>query len=114
MDYVRFYKKSLGIDFSGKDYDIHHLDGNHGNNNLSNLLLLPKKLHHQYHFSCPPKEVCTPDLVPQSILEPGVGFNNFLLESLEHFFTAYIECCKWADYKEYLLGNIPNIHGIEL
>lgn len=48
-DYRLKYKRYYGIDFSN-DYEIHHIDLDHGNNAIENLLLLPKKLHRQYHF----------------------------------------------------------------
>lgn len=42
------YKRYYGIEFDSK-YDVHHIDGNHENNNISNLILLPKDLHQKYH-----------------------------------------------------------------
>lgn len=32
-----------------KDLDIHHIDCNRENNDIDNLILLPKKLHQDYH-----------------------------------------------------------------
>lgn len=31
------------------DFDIHHIDFNRENNNIKNLVALPKKLHKEYH-----------------------------------------------------------------
>lgn len=45
------YKKYYDIDFS-KDYDIHHIDFDRNNNEINNLILLPKKLHNKYHLLC--------------------------------------------------------------
>ena len=42
------YKRYYGIEFDS-NHDIHHIDGNHKNNDISNLLLLPKDLHQKYH-----------------------------------------------------------------
>lgn len=33
----------------GKEYDIHHIDFNHENNDIENLLLLPNDLHQRLH-----------------------------------------------------------------
>lgn len=43
------YKRYYGIEFS-KDFDVHHIDFNRENNDISNLILLPKKLHRKYHM----------------------------------------------------------------
>lgn len=48
MDYRKKYKDFFKIQF-GKQYDIHHIDFNHENNNIENLLLLPKDLHKRLH-----------------------------------------------------------------
>lgn len=49
IDYRKYFKEYYGIDFSSK-YDIHHIDLNHNNNSIKNLMILPKDLHHKYHF----------------------------------------------------------------
>lgn len=46
--YRNKYKHHYGIEF-GKDYVIHHIDGDRSNNDISNLLLLPLSLHSKYH-----------------------------------------------------------------
>lgn len=43
------YKRYYGIDFD-ENYVIHHIDFNRQNNDISNLLLLPKELHQKYHL----------------------------------------------------------------
>ncbi len=48
MDYRKKYKDYFKIQF-GKEYDIHHIDFNHKNNDIDNLLLLPKDLHRRLH-----------------------------------------------------------------
>lgn len=48
-DYRLKYKRYYGIDFNS-DYVIHHIDLNHNNNDIDNLILLPKELHERYHF----------------------------------------------------------------
>jgi hypothetical protein len=48
MDYRKKYKDYFKIQF-GKEYDIHHIDFNHKNNDIENLLLLPKDLHQRLH-----------------------------------------------------------------
>ena len=48
-DYRLKYKRYYNIEFDN-NYDIHHIDFNHNNNDISNLILLPKELHTKYHL----------------------------------------------------------------
>lgn len=48
MNYRKFYEDAFGIKIP-KDYDVHHLDFNRHNNDLCNLLLIPKTLHAALH-----------------------------------------------------------------
>ena len=47
-DYREKYKRYYNIDF-GSDFVVHHIDENRQNNDISNLLLLPRELHSKYH-----------------------------------------------------------------
>lgn len=49
-NYRQYYKEYYGIDF-GSEFSIHHLDGNRDNNDIKNLILLPKELHNRLHFT---------------------------------------------------------------
>ena len=98
MDYRRFYKQRYGIEF-GSDYDIHHIDMNHENNDITNLILLPKVLHQKLHktfLECPIKgidvftfENCSNQLIC------GV-----LADNLQAAVEVYRECQYWASCKE--------------
>lgn len=48
-NYRALYKEHYNIDF-GDDMVVHHIDFNRSNNNIDNLLLMPKKLHSSYHW----------------------------------------------------------------
>lgn len=50
FNYRKYYKDYYGIDF-GKEFDIYHIDINRENNEINNLILLPKRLHLKYHYS---------------------------------------------------------------
>lgn len=50
-DYRKIYADYYGIKWDTKKYDVHHLDFNRKNNDAENLVLLPNKLHHQFHRS---------------------------------------------------------------
>jgi len=50
MNYRKLYEKYFGIKIP-PEFDIHHIDFNHENNNIENLILLPKSLHQRIHKS---------------------------------------------------------------
>lgn len=104
------FKRYYNIDFS-KDYIIHHIDGNHGNDDISNLMILPRKLHSQYHVL---KNVIDNHALSTIISGNQANQNNYYLGYYERFIAVLNECNKWYDFKMYLDGKLPNIHGIEL
>lgn len=48
-NYIKIYKQHLNINWDAKKYQIHHIDGNRKNNDILNLVLLPKTLHQKLH-----------------------------------------------------------------
>ena len=109
-NYRTSYKKYFGIEF-GREYAVHHIDGNRENNDISNLVLLPTKLHSKYHFL---KSIIEQQSLPTQIRGNGIHGQLYYLDCLERFLETLKECNKWYDFKMYLSGCIPNIHGIEL
>ena len=102
------YKRYYNIDFSS-DFSIHHIDLNHNDNDIDNLLLLPKKLHNKYHFYITAlSNMQFPILIKGNQCNP----NNYHLPFLRDFIEVIEECNKWYDYKMYLDGMIYNIHKI--
>lgn len=89
FNYRKFYKKYYGIEF-GKEFDVHHIDGDRDNNAISNLILLPKALHAKYHL-CRPKTLKTE--IDMSNL------SNTEYEVALRFYEAMIEIQKWKQYK---------------
>lgn len=100
-DYRSMYKRYYGIDF-GPDYIIHHIDLDRTNNDISNLLLLPKELHAKYHTIL--------NAISVSIGKPKAdGFVDLRLSNLEvtqYCFDMFAllpaviaECQKWIEYK---------------
>lgn len=52
--YRRIYEKHYGPipkDYNGRSYDIHHIDGNHRNNDPSNLIALSVDEHYKIHYN---------------------------------------------------------------
>lgn len=48
-DYKKFYSSLYGIKWNTKDFDVHHIDRDRSNNDIHNLVLLPKELHRELH-----------------------------------------------------------------
>ena len=48
MNYRKFYKETTGVEIP-KGFDVHHIDGYRNNNDISNLVAIPKKIHNLYH-----------------------------------------------------------------
>ena len=94
-DYRKKYMEYYNIDL-GEGFEIHHLDGNRNNNSIDNLLLLPKKLHREYHFY--KNIVCSCD-IPTQICGNGAHSQNYYLVAVERFIEIMRQCAMWYDYK---------------
>lgn len=49
FDYRQYYKDYYSIEFDGRKFEVHHIDKNRSNNDISNLILLPTSLHKLFH-----------------------------------------------------------------
>lgn len=50
MNYIKFYKKKLGIpNYNTNLWHIHHINMNRNDNSIENLVCIPKKLHEKLH-----------------------------------------------------------------
>ena len=97
-----------------KNFDIHHIDNNKYNNNINNLLMLPKKLHNDYHKITYEIKDLKISCEIKSVIDSGNRYNEYLFNLHKQLYITLKECNKWADYKQFLLGNIPNIHNINM
>lgn len=112
-DYRKLYKNYYGIDFD-KNYEIHHIDLNHENNEISNLVLLPKKLHRKYHLYIYGYDDNHELKLNVEISGNCLSANTYNMSVIENVMEVLNECNKWYDYKLYLEGIMPNIHSISL
>ena len=48
FNYRKFYEKQTNKKIP-KDFDIHHIDFNRENNDIANLVAIPRQLHKKYH-----------------------------------------------------------------
>lgn len=110
-NYKKIYEKHYNIKIP-KGYDIHHINLDHNDNSVENLVMLPRKLHQMYHklFNMIPDTI-TPN---KHISIFGRNANKFICNTISEFDVILEECNKWLDYREYLVGRMPNIHNIEV
>ena len=115
-DYRKKFKRYYGIDFSS-EYAVHHIDFDRSNNDISNLMILPKGLHSRYHFCISAMRSMNdgkgPKFTVDARIQP-VNRQGWYLSTLENFAEVMMECSIWGDYKLYLDGYLPNIHNITL
>ena len=112
MNYRELYEKTYNIKIPHQ-YDIHHIDLNHNNNVISNLMILPHELHEEYHKAIKDYEY---DKQFISIKIKGYQPNSerLAIDRLEYIISVLHKCDYWYDYKMYIEGKIPNIHNIKL
>lgn len=111
VDIKKFYESKTGIVIPN-GFEIHHIDCKKFNNKFENLVALPKEIHNRYHRLKPQITLKKTDYLLQSKVEQGSGSLVFYHGRLNEFIIVYNECIRWVDYRDYLTGMIPNIHGI--
>lgn len=98
MNYIKYYKEQLKVDFDSKYFVIHHIDLNRSNNNIDNLVLLPKELHIKYHYLFSRiKEML--DIKTFFIRGNSVNNHSCMKELLEQYLQVIEDCDKWYDEK---------------
>jgi hypothetical protein len=115
-DYRKLFKEAYNIDFSN-DFVIHHIDLDHKNNDIKNLMIMPKNLHNKYHFLL--KSVENSNDIFEKQFNAKIHSNiicgdNYNLKMCANLINVLIDCSKWYDYTLYLQGSIPNIHNLKI
>jgi len=102
MNYRKFYQEELGI-ILDKSYHVHHIDGNRQNNDIVNLVALPKKLHLKYH-----NQKAKYDFVVSSINECSYFFKceyKKYFSAIELFMDVKNEVAKYISIRDNILHN---------
>ena len=86
-NYRKIYEDNFGpipLDSDGRTYDIHHIDGNHNNNDPTNLKAVSIKEHYDIHYSQGDYYACLMissrmDISPKAIMDKitELGLNPF-------------------------------------
>lgn len=119
-NYKALFESHYGITVP-KGYEIHHIDLNHDNNSIENLMVIPKGLHRRYHFllskmGCSVSKTANPyEFIYDVRIHSGASsertLNNYYFNLLSEIL---LECREWYDYKLFLDGKLPNVHRISL
>ena len=122
-NYREKFKKHYGIVVDGTKYHIHHIDLNHDNNSIDNLMILPADLHKSYHDALNKVHSFTTAFNGNSKIfrkfDCRITGNEFNYLSVQHeafwqLCMVLIQCADWYDYKMFLDGKLSNIHHITL
>lgn len=106
-NYRKIYADYYGIVLS-PEYAIHHIDGNRSNNEINNLLLLPRKLHSKYHFY---KNIM--DGWDKNTRLSEIYPNTYLVDAIRKFSDACEECFYWYKVKDLMdMGASPESVGL--
>lgn len=108
--HIKIYKEITGLNWSSRLYHVHHLDGNNKNNHIDNLLLIPKDLHHRYHFY----KTSLPSAHPTEPTELGNCAIYHWATNMRGYVQALEEMQRWMDYKCHCVYGIPNLHGLSV
>lgn len=107
FDYREFYKRYYNIDFVGKEFEVHHIDFDRENNDIKNLILLPKKLHERYHELLPYVQSLIDDKAVKTIIEMNNG-QTLYYDEMKEFCEIMIEINAWKSKKNLMDMAIAN------
>lgn len=101
MKYRQLFMEHYGIKDPGPEFDVHHIDFNRENNDIHNLILLPRSLHRRYHMCVTAFHGARGmDIV----IDPKIGSedisSDYKLSMLRRFLDVAEEVKVWADRKE--------------
>ena len=104
MNYRKFYEKEVCKIPDG--FVIHHIDFDRNNNKIHNLVMLPSRLHSQYHFYKTQISHMNEVIETKMTLLANccVYRNKKYIEFLVKFQEIYEECCRWVIKKEVILS----------
>lgn len=106
-NYKRFYEQQTGRKVP-KGWDIHHIDGNRGNNGIYNLLALPRYVHLKYHDVINKMNEIKGPLdfrLTYENINLGIYRMQFELQRQAEAYTTL--CWKFVEFKYLLLNNYP-------
>jgi hypothetical protein len=113
MHYRKFYEKVLNVKLI-KDFHVHHIDGNRENNEINNLLALPKDLHNKYHKCVNDYyRYCHSKKLNVKINSHNCNFAfQFEVNTMNNLHSILKECQKYLLYRNYKINKEDNLYYI--
>lgn len=97
-NYREKYKRHYGIEF-GREYAVHHIDGNRKNNKIENLILLPLALHSKYHHYTTMTKIYAESGLSFDLTYSGICVRALQFSQLEELRALFKELQPWIEYK---------------
>lgn len=108
MNYRKIYENALKEKIP-KDFDIHHIDLNHKNNDIKNLVAIPKTLHQKFHKYVNEMEQIRNDFKFEDLYKIGGNYDftwNAITGCMLEYLRVANEIHKYIVKKEIKLLNI--------
>lgn len=78
-------------------WDVHHIDNDHNNNDMKNLVLIPHELHQKYHTLRRTAIMCQ---LPDRMFGNEVSTILYESNSISNYLSCLEECMIYMDYKK--------------
>lgn len=111
-NYREKYKRYYGIEF-GKEFAIHHIDGDRGNNDIKNLLLLPADLHSKYHGERLNIETALNNNLCTKLTYSGIKLFELQLWYIAKYTEVLKDVSKWVELKFLVDSKIKSYEDIK-
>lgn len=97
-NYREKYKRHYGIEF-GREYAVHHIDGDRSNDDIANLILLPLALHSKYHHYTTMMQIYAQDGFCFDLTYSGMSVRSLRFAQLDDLRVLFRELQPWIEYK---------------
>lgn len=105
MNYRKIYEEQTNEPIP-ENWEVHHIDLNRENNDIKNLVAMPKEMHIEFHSKLKKAEVAMKKLNIICGLDLFSGVNVFARENLHklnEFIKIYNDCLQYIAYRDSLL-----------
>ena len=122
-NYRKIYQNHYGPipkEPNGRSYEIHHIDGNHDNNDPSNLIAITIQEHYNWHYAQGDYGACFLIMTERMIYTPeeisniaSLSNKKRVIEGTHHLLGGAVTRKQIADGKHYFSGPINNQKRIQ-
>ena len=112
MNSRKYYEKHFNVKVP-KDFDVHHIDCNRNNNDITNLVAIPRVLHRRYHAA---KYNFHITITEKHSFISSDNCNialSFELDIIEEMHKTLRGCFPYIFYRDILLGILP-MHALTI